>query len=904
MNNTAAGPGHAPRPVRHKDLPATLYGIRHHGPGSARSVRAALAEQCPDIVLIEGPPEADGLVALAADEEMRPPVALLGYVPGEPQQAAFWPFAVFSPEWQAIGYALRAGVPVRFCDLPAAHQLAMTGRDVPSARTDPVAELATAAGYDDPERWWEDVVEHVPGSAVFDALAEAIGILRADAAEPDPRDAIREAHMRKVLRRTVRDGFERIAVVCGAWHVPALRDLPPAVADDRLLRGLPKAKASLTWVPWTYGRLSYASGYGAGIRSPGWYDHLFCSPGQPVERWLAKAAAVLRDEGIPASPAHVIESVRLAEALAALRGRPLAGLEEVTEAAHSVLCEGSDLLTALIQRRLVVGERLGTVPPATPMVPLQRDLQDQQRHLRLRPEAEPRDYDLDLRKPNDLARSRLLYRLALLQVAWGTPQQSRTANIGTFRESWQLTWRPELDLALIEASMWGSTVAAAAAQRARSIAADATALNELTALAERCPLADLGDALPAVLAAVRDRAALEGDVTHLMAALPAVVRAARYGDVRGTDPTRLGEVAIEMITRICAGLPVAVASLDETAEQAMRERIDAVNSATGLLVDGTSRDRWLDTLAALARGDDPPRPPRAGMAPRCPPLISGRLTRLLLDAGRITTGGGCPDVPRTVRRGPRPGRRGLGRGVPGRQRPAARPRRQAPRPGGRLAGRAERGRLHRRAARAAADVRRVRATGTAGDRAAGRAARRQRPPSCRRRVGHRRPRLRAGVACDRGRGFDSRAHPASGIVTAGHDERMRRWRLMLGEKAGMPVPLGGGDVRIDAALIFILISDLFEGGDRDEMLRRIADVTAAGTQVIALLALSDDGAPGYDHENAAALAGLGVTAFACTPDAFGDLMAAAIERRHRARGRGEHRRVPEAGAQDERVRPG
>ena len=82
-----------------------------------------------------------------------------------------------------------------------------------------------------------------------------------------------------------------------------------------------------------------------------------------------------------------------------------------------------------------------------------------------------------------------------------------------------------------------------------------------------------------------------------------------------------------------------------------------------------------------------------------------------------------------------------------------------------------------------------------------------------------------------------------------------------------------------ASTIFVLISDLFEGGDRDEMLRRIADMTAAGTQVIALLALSDDGAPGYDHENAAALAGLGVTAFACTPDAFGDLMAAAIERR-------------------------
>src|SRR5260370_31580196 len=169
--------------------------------------------------------------------------------------------------------------------------------------------------------------------------------------------------MGKVLRRTVKDGYQRSAVVCGAWHLPALRDLPPAAADDRLLRGLPKVKATLTWVPWTYGRLSYTSGYGAGIRSPGWYDHLFGSPGQPIERWLAKAAAVLRDEGIPASSAHVIESVRLAGALAALRGRPLAGLEEVTESARAVLCEGSDLLLGLIQRRLVVGERLGAGPP-------------------------------------------------------------------------------------------------------------------------------------------------------------------------------------------------------------------------------------------------------------------------------------------------------------------------------------------------------------------------------------------------------------------------------------------------------------------------------------------------------------------------------------------------------------
>jgi hypothetical protein len=586
-----------------------VYGIRHHGPGSARSLRAALEAQHPGIVLIEGPPEADALVPLAADPEMVPPVALLAY--GE-QRAAFWPFAVFSPEWQAIQYALGAGIPVRFCDLPAANQLAI--RDAPADPRDPIGELAETAGYDDPERWWEDQVEHVPASDAFAAIADAMTALRAGASEDD---SIREAAMRRAIRAAGRDGYREIAVVCGAWHVPALTELGAAAPDDRLLRGLPKLKLQLTWIPWTYGRLAFASGYGAGVTSPGWYHHLYTAPGQPIERWLAKAAAVLRDQQVPASPAHVTESVRLANALAALRGRPLPGLDEVTEAARAVLCEGSDLLVNLIQRELVVGERLGSVPPDTPMVPLQRDLRDQQRSLRLRPEPLPRDLDLDLRKPTDLARSRLLHRLIIVDVSWGVPAEGRP-NTGTFRESWQLTWRPELDLALIEASTWGVTVEAAAVAKLRYEAEKTDALADLATATERCLLADLPEALPAVLAALRERAALDADVTHLMDALPPLARAARYGDVRGTDPAALAAVAADLLDRVCAGLGAALVSVDSDAERRMCSRIDAVTSAAALLDE---RDGWLDTLGRL----------------RCPPLIGGRVTRLLLDASRLTS---------------------------------------------------------------------------------------------------------------------------------------------------------------------------------------------------------------------------------------------------------------------------
>lgn len=78
--------------------------------------------------------------------------------------------------------------------------------------------------------------------------------------------------------------------------------------------------------------------------------------------------------------------------------------------------------------------------------------------------------------------------------------------------------------------------------------------------------------------------------------------------------------------------------------------------------------------------------------------------------------------------------------------------------------------------------------------------------------------------------------------------------------------------------VFVLVSDLYEGGIRDQMLARIAAMVDSGVQVIVLLALSDDGAPSYDHDHAAALAELGVPAFACTPDLFPDLLAAALAR--------------------------
>jgi hypothetical protein len=709
-----------------------LLGVRHHGPGSARAVLAALEQCAPSAVLIEGPPEADELVPLAGQEGMRPPVALLAHVLDDPGRAAFWPLAEFSPEWVALRWAVERGVPVRFIDLPAAHSLAWRAENEESGesgerresangedgeagadragmhrgaggehgagaagepeasgaaevsgdgadvRIDPIGALAAAAGYDDAERWWEDVVEHRGGGdtshrsgagrgagggpgadalAPFAALAEAMGALRETYGDGGhDRDPVREAHMRLRLRAARREFGDGLAVVCGAWHVPALARRSTVTADRQLLKGLPKVKTAVTWVPWTHRRLARRSGYGAGVASPGWYGHLFDAPDRPVERWMTKVAGLLRAEDYAVSSAHVIEAVRLAEGLATVRGRPLAGLAETTDAIRAVMGDGSEAPLSLIHERLVVGEVLGEVPPDAPAVPLQRDIDRSQRSLRLKPEALEREVELDLRKETDAGRSRLLHRLRLLGIPWGEPTRSR-GSAGTFRETWRLHWEPELSVRVAEAGIWGTTVLSAATARAASDAVGATALAEVTALAERCLLAELPDALPVVMRALSDRAALDADVGHLAQALPALVRSVRYGDVRGTDGAALHEVATGLAERVFVGLPPACVGLDADGAAELRGHLDATHRAVALLDQSATDAHPGDEL-----GDEPGGEPRgepgggdgavAGLRVRwagvlraisgrdtVPGLIRGRAARLLLDDGESGDGG-------------------------------------------------------------------------------------------------------------------------------------------------------------------------------------------------------------------------------------------------------------------------
>ena len=668
-NDAATAAPQAPR-VR-------LLGIRHHGPGSARAVSAALRADPPDIVLIEGPADAHGVLALAADPDMHPPVAMLGYSLDHPERAVFHPFASFSPEWVALTWALDADVPVRFIDLPVHHvlapqdadeQLSLVASVAPSgahAPIDPLGELAAAAGYDDAERWWEDVVEHrtdtspkiqhtsvpqvEPGGDVdgpFPAIAQAMTSLRQfhdpSGEATDLSERRREAHMRTCIRRAIADGFLHVVVVCGAWHVPALANATsPSQAkhDAPLLRKLPKVKAAVTWVPWTHRRLASATGYGAGVTSPGWYHHLYTHGGPDViARWFGLVARVLRAADHPASAADVVDATRLASTLAALRGRPLAGLTEVDDSARAVLGMGGDAPMRIISNQMVIGTQIGSVPATTPMVPLARSLAAEQKRCRLKPEASARNLELDLRRPLDLRRSELLHRTTLLGVPWGAETEGRRS-AGTFRETWQVRWEPEFEVRVIEASALGTTLESAAAAAVSQRAQRAASLGELTVLLERTLLAGLHLVVPDVLAMVAERSAVSAEVDRLMEALPALARTIRYGDVRHTDVSLLHDVVQGIVARVAAGLAAACVGLDDDSSAAMAGLVREMQAALALLGDTAQLEQMQCALAGVSERD------------RVHGLLQGLSTRLLADAGAMT----ADDTERRVSRSLSPG---------------------------------------------------------------------------------------------------------------------------------------------------------------------------------------------------------------------------------------------------------
>ncbi|WP_221391086.1 DUF5682 family protein [Dyadobacter sp. NIV53] len=624
-----------------------LLGIRHHGPGSSRHVLDALAAIRPDIILIEGPPEGENMLQWIAHQDMKPPVALLAYVPDNPQQAVFYPFTSFSPEWNAIRYGLETNIPIRFIDMPLIHKLAenqespeiagpsslqneedrntfITEKDERYIRKNPISWLAEIAGFEDAEEWWEHQFEitHHPAE-VFEAIAESMTALRNHLPKKtDNTESIREAFMRKAIRTAQKEMYAKIVVICGAWHVPALSQMPKQKDDEALLKNLPKTKVETSWIPWTNDRLSFESGYGAGLESPGWYQHHWQYPDDNGPLWLTRTARVFRKNQIDISSAHIIESVKLANALSGLRGLSRPGLKELNDATQAVMCMGDDILMKLIRKDLIVGRQLGQIPEGTPQVPIQRNLEQLIKKFRMKISNEDKNIKLDLRDQNDLQKSILLHQLLLLDVNWGVIQFSSSK--GTFKEEWIVCWYPELTIKLLEKAPWGNTVEIAANKYLENTAKNCSHLDEITTLVSKALPAELHNGIRLAMKRMDELAAGTSDTTVLMNAFVPLVQVSRYGNVRQTDLDTVNLILTSIFYRIVAGVAFSCTGIDEEQAVIIGNKIKEVNHSVFLLDEQILRDAWIETIRKIVG------------SPQTAPLIQGNCCKILYDAHYLT----------------------------------------------------------------------------------------------------------------------------------------------------------------------------------------------------------------------------------------------------------------------------
>jgi hypothetical protein len=589
-------------------------------------------------------------------EELQPPVAILIYNPDDLQQAAYYPFAEFSPEWQALQYASENEVEVRFMDLPAGYSFALQGVEetqfelfhgddagqapVPAQwQQDPLGQLAQIAGYTDRERWWEVTFERRANPMeIFPTIIRMIDALRFPPARNEtPETLRREAYMRETIRKAQKEGFEQIVVVCGAWHAPVLERIEEykASADKSVLRGIKKKKVAATWIPWSYPRLATSSGYAAGIISPAWYELLFQKREDTVAYWMVKVGSLLRQQDIRVSPAHAQEAARLANTLAGLRDLSIPGLDELEEAALSILCEGEPARLELIRERLIVGEKVGQVPADIPVPPLQKDIEQTIRATRMTKywgqegkhwlkatKSNPYGF-IDLRLDNDREKSLLLHRLQIIQIPWGTQKATSELTQGSFKEIWQLRWQPDFAIIIIEKSALGNTLLEAATQQVIQEAGVAVDIKSLTTLILQILQADLSLAIAPVMTIFQRMVAAAQDVQILLAGLSPLVTIIRYGDIRQTDVGAVEQVLNEIVPRICLGLPGICQGIEEEVAREIFQDVIKGHHALSQLGREDFQGDWFTALQKIADNAS------------CHPILQGTATRLLFDKGMV-----------------------------------------------------------------------------------------------------------------------------------------------------------------------------------------------------------------------------------------------------------------------------
>lgn len=605
-----------------------FYGIRHLSPAGAWYLKEFLEEKRPRLVLVEGPSDLNNQMENMTRPQTRLPIAILAYTQEVPVRTILYPFAEYSPEYQAILWCHENKVECRFMDLPSDVFLALPwGRADTSqgeeSRMNVYERLESQAGEDGHETFWERVMEHAGDAQGYRQGAFTFGASLREMTQGQEDDwaetVVREAFMRRQIGKAVEEGYEpqEIVVVTGAYHVEGLKSGEPAMTDEEL-SSLPRVPSSQTLMPYSYYRLSDRSGYGAGNKAPAYYDLLWeawCT-GEPFRAaygYLSRIAAFQRTNGTPVSSAEVIEAVRLSQSLAHMRGSALPALRDLRDAAVTCLGGGSFAAVSLAVADTEIGTAIGALPDGVVRTSIQEDFYRQLKEWKLEKyrDLSARDLLLDLRENRrvssekaaflDLYRSFFLHRLRVLGIRFAVLQKVGQDN-ATWAENWVVRWTPEAEMELVEAALKGDSVAQAASFLMKERAENAAGMEGIAQVIEDafyCGMAgNVSYAVTALQAMAVDAASLE-ELASTADRLSVVIR---YGSIRRLDTQPLIPVLGQLFYRSCLILPGACVC-DDGGSKAVLTAMEQLNNAA-LAHEFLDRQAWMAALWETMERDD------------------------------------------------------------------------------------------------------------------------------------------------------------------------------------------------------------------------------------------------------------------------------------------------------------
>ena len=636
-----------------------IFGVRHLSPMGAHHLSKFLDEVDPSAVLVEGPSDATDNIVHLVHKKTRPPVALLAFTKERPVRSILFPLAEYSPEWVALTWALKKKRVARFIDLPAETFLARQAllhaqndeddeddeddehvappTDTQAYLADPYAAIAKLTGEPDHETWWEKHFEH---STSEDAYRQAIfefgsGLRSVDYESPRRREEtlLRESFMRRVIRDTIAEGHDpdKVVVVCGAYHAPVLT-AEEHVMTDAERTALPRAPTVITLMPYSYYRLSAQSGYGAGNSAPAYFQALWeelrlgSSTERLAPRFLSEVAGRLRRAGTIRSSAEVIEAVRLANAMAAVRGDAHAPtLRDLRDAAVTCLSHGDSAAIARWLEEAAVGDALGEVPPGVLRTSIQDDFYRWIKDLRLeeylKDKKQPilgssRKEWLDLRQDRsqkspdaafrDRNRSIFLHRLRFLGVSFARALETDDhAEKSTYKEPWEAKWTPACEIELVENALRGDSIEIATVRLFQERLATMSSVRDAADLTKTAVLCALPDAMDAALARLQTLAVDDADFEAIARADVDLAVLTTYRDVRDFDPAPIKPLVEQLFLRGVLLAPQASRCSGDAAK-GVGEALAEVQRVVGLGEDGAFEvdpPRLARALDAIADDD-------------------------------------------------------------------------------------------------------------------------------------------------------------------------------------------------------------------------------------------------------------------------------------------------------------